>query len=270
MGLSSLKMVILLVATAFPAVALAFGDEAKAADVVVLGEVHDNPHHHLRQAEWINGLAPSAVVFEMLDREQAAKVNAGWSNLEALSDNLQWQSSGWPAFDIYAPIFAAARDLQVFGAAIPRDSARAAMQRGIVASFGEDAARFGLDQPLPDGQQNIREAFQQTAHCNALPDHLLPMMVDIQRLRDAELARTTLQALTETGGPVVVITGNGHARKDWGLPVYLTTAEPTIALFSLGQSEDGRAPDGLFDLVMDAPGVSREDPCAVFSKQQDG
>ncbi len=270
MGRASLKWITLLVAMAVPAVALALDTRATTADVVVLGEVHDNPHHHLAQAEWIGAIAPAAVVFEMLGEEQAEQVNAGWDDLDALGARLEWEASGWPSFDIYAPIFEAARGVPVFGAAIPRDAARAAMQNGIIETFGPDAARFGLDQALPNTVQATREAFQQAAHCNALPDHLLPMMVDIQRLRDAELARATLAALEAEGGPIVVITGNGHARTDWGLPVYLTAAAPTVRVFSLGQSEDGRAPDGVFDLVIDAPGVDRDDPCAVFARPKGG
>jgi len=47
------------------------------ADVALLGEIHDNPEHHVRQAEAIASLAPSAVVFEMLTPEQAETLSAG-------------------------------------------------------------------------------------------------------------------------------------------------------------------------------------------------
>ena len=59
------------------------------ADVVFLGEVHDNPEHHLRQAEYLAALAPGAVVWEMLSPDQAAALNALedagiWDDPEAL------------------------------------------------------------------------------------------------------------------------------------------------------------------------------------------
>jgi uncharacterized iron-regulated protein len=93
---------------------------------------------------------------------------------------------------------------------------------------------------------------------------MLPDMVDVQRLRDAVLARSALLALGETGGPVVVITGNGHARRDWGVPSYLARMAPDVTVFVLGQSEGGRVPEGGFDLVVDADPVDRDDPCAGF------
>ena len=92
-------------------------------------------------------------------------------------------------------------------------------------------------------------------------------MVDVQRLRDARLAQTALRALNETGGPVVVITGNGHARADWGVPAAIKTARPDVTTVSVGQGEDGAAPEGRFDLVLQSPSVAREDPCLGFTKQ---
>jgi hypothetical protein len=87
--------------------------------------------------------------------------------------------------------------------------------------FPGDAARFGLTEALDPDEQAAREAEQQEAHCNALPEEILPGFVEAQRLRDAALAEAALAALADTGGPVVVVTGNGHARADWGVPALL-------------------------------------------------
>src|SRR6056297_678930 len=45
-----------------------------SADIVILGEVHDNRAHHEAQAELVARIEPAAVVFEMLTPEQAATV----------------------------------------------------------------------------------------------------------------------------------------------------------------------------------------------------
>jgi uncharacterized iron-regulated protein len=238
-----------------------------SAEIVILGEIHDNPAHHAVQAEWTAGIAPAAIVFEMLTPEQATRVTPDLrDDAQALGAALDWAASGWPDFAMYHPIFTAAPQARVFGAAVPRDAARAAFEAGVIPSFGaEDAATYGLDAPLPAAQLEARLTFQAAAHCDALPAELLPQMVELQRLRDAVLARTALDALDRTGGPVVVITGNGHARKDWGMPVYIEAARPDVTVFSLGQAEDGQVA-GTFDQVMDSPAVAREDPCAAFAK----
>lgn len=241
-------------------------DRIKAADIVLLGEVHDNPAHHQVQSEFLTLINPRAVVWEMITADQAALLRPDLlADAETLKTQLDWDSSGWPDFALYAPLFAATTEAAHFGAMVPRSASAEIMQDGIVAWFGADAVAFGLDQPLPEAEQAEREADQMANHCDALPEDLLPMMVDFQRLRDGELARVALRALKDTGGPVAVITGNGHARSDRGVPVYLLQAAPDLQVFSLGQSEEGGI-SGQFDLVMDAPAEERPDPCLAFAK----
>ncbi|ABF63190.1 hypothetical protein TM1040_0457 [Ruegeria sp. TM1040] len=244
-------------------------EEAKQADVVLLGEIHDNPAHHKVQSEVIAEIAPVAVVWEMLTEDQAARLTPdALSDPAGLGEVLDWGESGWPAFAMYQPLFEAAPEAQHWGAAVPRSVARDAVAKGAVAFFGvEDAARFGLDLALSQEEQAAREAEQQAAHCNALPYDLLPGMVEVQRLRDATLARVALLAREAAPagaeGPVVIVTGNGHARLDRGAPVYLRYAAPDLDLLSLGQAEDGQI-RGEFDLVRNAAPIARPDPCAAF------
>lgn len=241
-------------------------DLVRDRDVVVIGEVHDNPAHHEAQARLTRAAAPKALVFEMLSPDQAGRITADLrADAVALATALDWENSGWPDFDMYYPIMQAAPGAAIYGAAVPRAEARAAFETGIVASFGDGAADFGLDHPLPEDQLGKRLTLQKAAHCDALPDDLLPKMVALQRLRDAVLARTAVQALAETGGPVVVITGNGHARTDWAVPYLLRMRARDLDVVSIGQSEDGVAPEGRFDAVIDAPAVDRPDPCEAFS-----
>lgn len=234
------------------------------ARIVYLGEVHDNPAHHENQAAFIAALAPSAVVYEMLGADVAAGLTAGdLASAQAFEAATGWSQSGWPDLAMYWPVFQAS-SADIYGAALPRAQARAAMQGGIAAHFGSDAADYGLTTPLPTDQQVEREAMQMSAHCDALPETLLPGMVALQRLRDAMLARAALTALDETGGPVVVVTGNGHARADWGAPSYVAHVRPDVPQFTLAQTEGDAQPDPAFDHVIAAKPVERPDPCAAF------
>lgn len=236
------------------------------ADVVILGEIHDNPKHHMVQTQAVTAIQPSAVVWEMVTEEGAQRLaQMAATNPEELARILRWAESGWPPLSMYYPVFQAS-NAPVYGAMVPRAAAREAMERGAATALGADAARYGLTVPLADEDQAVREADQMAAHCNALPAEVLPQMVTIQRLRDAVLARAILRAADETGGPVAVITGNGHARKDRGIPTFLSRLRPGLKVFVLGQSEDGLI-DGTFDAVIDSPAVTREDPCKAFETQ---
>lgn len=240
------------------------------ADVVIIGEVHDNPDHHARQAEIVGALGPKAVVWEMVTLDAAEGIaGIDVSNAGALALALNWGESGWPSFDMYFPIFAASGSARHYGGQVPRRDAFAAAGTGVVAAFGAPAADYGLTDALPAGEQAAREADQMAAHCDAMPVDKLPILVDIQRLRDAALARQVVAALGDAGGkargPVVVITGNGHARRDRGIAIYLAQIRPDIQVFVLGQSEAGQI-GGTYDAVIDSPAVQRPDPCLAFHK----
>lgn len=240
----------------------------KGADIVILGEVHDNAQHHRSQASLIAELSPAAIAFEMLSPEQATTVNAMSDRDQALREALAWNDSGWPDWSLYQPLFAALGETPVYGMALPRAEVNRAVSEGAAAVFGPDAERFGLATPLPADQQAEREAHQQEAHCNMLPPQMLPGMVEAQRLRDAAFARTALEALAEIGGPVVVVTGTGHARRDWGMPVALQFAAPSVQVVSLGQLEAPPGEDVPFDAWLVADPAPREDPCAAFADRK--
>lgn len=236
-----------------------------AADVVVLGETHDNIFHHANQVRAVAAIEPRALVFEMLTPEQAARITPALrGDPVALETALGWKASGWPDFTMYYPIFATAPDAAIFGGALPRETVRRALTEGAAPPFGDDAARYGLDSPLPAGEQAAREADQLAAHCDALPGAALPGMVAAQRLRDAALARAVIAALAETGGPVVLITGTGHARDDRGVPRVLDRAALDLRVISVGQYENDPGPWAPHDYWLVTDPVPRPDPCAAF------
>lgn len=256
---------LLFLLSAAPAIAgpIDFGslDALPPAEVVVLGEIHDNPVHHANQSRAIAAIGPRAVVWEMIP--EGTVVPADVTDADRLAQALQWHERGWPDFSMYHPIFLAAGTARHFGAEIPRDRARLAVRDGAMAAM-PDGGRFGLDRPLPPDEQAQREAEQLSAHCDAMPMEMMGGMVAAQRVRDAALARAVLQALDTVGPPVAVITGSGHARRDWGLPAVLAIAAPEVSVLSVGQMESDPGPAAPFDLWLVTEAAERPDPCAAF------
>jgi uncharacterized iron-regulated protein len=240
------------------------------ANIVILGEVHDNPAHHVNQAAIVAALQPAAIVFEMIPQERESRVNelrAEGASREAIAEALEWDESGWPDFDFYAPILEAAPEARIFGAGQPIADVRRAMVEGAAGPFGPDAAIYGLDQPLDPEEQALREERMDDAHCETLPDEVLPGMVEAQRFRNAGLADATLWARTMTGGgQIVVITGNAHADLVRGMPEALRTADPEANVVSLGQleAEPGEAAADAYDYVLVTDAPERPDPCEAL------
>ncbi|WP_299727383.1 ChaN family lipoprotein [uncultured Tateyamaria sp.] len=249
-----------LIASAFVVYASVLWSEIDG-DVVIIGEFHDNPRHHHVQADALEQIAPKAVVFEMLTPDEAtqlANVSRDPAAMEAASAGFHWTNIA-----DYAGVLS--RSTMIIGAALPRADMRGAFGEGAAAVFGPDAARYGLTEPVPEAQQTAREALQFEAHCAAMPLEMMGGMVEAQRLRDAAFARTVIVAVDTYGTPVVLITGNGHARTDWGVPTYLARVRPDLDVVAIGQGEAGAAPAGQFDIqINDAPRPDRADPCTAL------
>lgn len=240
-----------------------------ATDILVLGEVHDNPVHHVNQAKIVREFKPKALVLEMLTPEQASRITIeNRHDQKDLAEILNWSDSGWPEFPHYFQILEAAADAAIFGGNVARSEIRRAVKQGAATVFGDRAHVFGLDAALDENMQLRREELQMQAHCNALPTHILPGMVEVQRLRDATLASAAIDAFSATGGPVVIITGNGHARTDWGIGALLPRAAPRLTVRSLAQFEEFEDPQLPVDYFLRTTAQERPDPCAVF-KQSD-
>ncbi|MGB3409032.1 MAG: ChaN family lipoprotein [Jannaschia sp.] len=228
-------------------VGAACGQTLPTADIYVLGERHDNAAHHRAQADLITRIAPRAVVLEMLTAEQAERFDPQTPRDPQVLDRLLgWSEMGWPDIALYLPIFDA-------------------ISSPLVGAAGEppDLSSFGLDEPLAAEEQAAREALQADAHCGALPEDLLPRFVARQRETDAQFAARTLEALDRYGPPVVLVAGNGHARRDWGVPAAIARVRPDVSVVAVVQGEDGLTPPG-GDLVLDAPAPDRTDPCEAF------
>ncbi|MBX5483085.1 MAG: ChaN family lipoprotein [Myxococcaceae bacterium] len=227
---------------------------ARAADFVVLGETHDNPDHHLLQARLVRAVASAqrhpSVAFEMLDVEQQPIVDAARrdhpTDPDALAAAVDWAHSGWPAFPMYRPIFAAAMELElpIVAANLSRQRARRVMEAGASAADPAIQARLHREEPLPAARMDALREEMRTSHCGALPETLIDPMVLAQRARNVQLALRLEQA--DRGDGAILITGAGHARTDRAVPRLVSEDRPQATVLAVGFLEvdpERMAPD---------------------------
>ena len=119
-----------------------------------------------------------------------------------------------------------------------------------------------------DTQQDTLRQDIQDGHCGAMPEAMLPGMVQAQRARDAAMAQAMFDARKSGARRVVLIAGNGHVRRDVAVPVYLQAAGvPASDIDAVAYLEPGGAtPAGGYDRIERAPAPTREDPCAPFKR----
>jgi uncharacterized iron-regulated protein len=88
-----------------------------------------------------------------------------------------------------------------------------------------------------------------------------------QRARDAQLAEVTMRAANDGRLPLV-FAGNGHIRRDYGIPLHLQSVHPGIRVFAVGLIEEGEGdPPRLYDAVWSVPSLVRQDPCVELRKR---
>jgi uncharacterized iron-regulated protein len=263
-----------------------FADEATlaaavaGADVVLLGELHDNVDHHVLQARLVRAVLAGgrhpALAFEMLTDDQQQAVDAALARSprdpDALGKAVKWDESGWPPFEIYRPIFEAGLDagLPVIAANLPRKVVRQAVSKGADALDPPLRARIEKAAPLsPAAVDSLRDEMRES-HCGELPEAMLDPLILAQRARDAAMA-LRIEDAGDRGA--ILIAGRGHVRADRGVPAYLRSDAPgrkvvTVAFLEVDPEE--RVPEGYgerpgeplpFDFAVFTPGQDREDPC---------
>jgi len=262
-------------------------DAFAAADIVLIGEQHDNAEHHRLQAWIVGELAkrgrPVAVAFEMIDESQRGALDGfltSWRQADGVGDAarlgglLDWEASGWSDWALYQPIADAAL-------AQPNPPAVPILPANLPLAQVRDIARGGLDTPGLDAAlaERLREAQTRDAailavhatdirdsHCGMLPERLLDTFALAQYARDDAMARS-LRTAHLSGARVVLIAGNGHARRDVGVPLHLARLLPGVKVLSVGllEGEAGNEP-APFDYVWRTVGVERGDVCAAFAK----
>jgi uncharacterized iron-regulated protein len=205
----------------------------QTAGIVLVGEIHDNPDHHRLQARLLQAFVathPTAsVVFEMLNRDQQQAVDASLAahpgDADALGKAVAWESSGWPPWSMYRPVFEAALGAHtaILAAGIDRSEAMRIARDGAAAFEPALVHLFGLDTPLPPDEQAAVRREMNEAHCGLLPESMLDAMVLVQRARDALMAER-LRKGTEGGRGALLIAGAGHVRRDRGVPAELVRA----------------------------------------------
>lgn len=247
-----------------------------AARYRLLGEVHDHPRHHQLRARLIGRLAGDRprIFFEQFDREnddalrearragadadglaRAGKMDAGWR---------------WP---LHRPLLQAALDagLEIRAANLSRSEARRIASGGVVPGAPELEAPLARAGWTASDEAQLRGEIVE-AHCGVLPESAATPMALSQRARDAAMAL----ALGGATGPAILIAGNGHVRRDRGVPRYLPSPREALSVGfveAAGDAADPRAAAGpaenpFYDYVWFTAPQSRPDPCEEFRKRK--
>lgn len=235
---------------------------------MLLGEVHDNPEGHrlrldvLRRAV-ADGWRP-AIVMEQFDIERQADIERARRERPRDAQHVVDAAGGGPRstwhWPFYLPIIELAleHDLPLVAGNLSRADAGRVVREGYAQALGASrVAALGLDGPLAAGLQAAQEREVDVGHCGALPPSMLLPMARAQFARDAVMADALR---SNAAGGTVLIAGNGHARRDLGVPRWLGPALQHRELAVGFLEGEAPSPDA-YDVVVEVPALPRTDPC---------
>ncbi|KQU66102.1 hypothetical protein ASE08_06495 [Rhizobacter sp. Root16D2] len=233
------------------------------APVVLLGEVHDNSAQHaLRLAEFrtlLDAGARPALLMEQFDRDRQPEIDRLRAatpppTAEALVAAVAGSDSGWN-WRFYTPFVQLALDhgLPIVAVNVSRAESRQVIGKGL--------ANTGFSADVPEAIWSAQAGDIEASHCGMINAATARRMAGAQVARDQFMARS-IEVHAYRG--VVLLAGNGHVRRDVGVPRWL--AERTRARSrSVGYLEGNDVPPpGAYDRVVVTPAQPREDPCAAM------
>uniref|UniRef100_C6DZP0 Haem-binding uptake Tiki superfamily ChaN domain-containing protein n=1 Tax=Geobacter sp. (strain M21) TaxID=443144 RepID=C6DZP0_GEOSM len=199
---------------------------AKDSQVIVVGESHDNDHHHELQLDLIRSLneskLPLAIGIEMVQSDFQSQLDA-WSagklSEEVMQTVFELNWSGWP---LYREIFLYARDnrIPMIALNVPLHIVRKVSQQGFSSLTLEEKGDLpaGTSCDLRNPQiAFLRRSFQGVSH-HGENGKMFSNFCEAQTVRNSGMALNTARYLEkQPGRRIVVLTGIWHAVK-YGIP----------------------------------------------------
>lgn len=226
------------------------------ADVVLIGEQHDAPDHHVIEREAVEALVArgrlAALTLEMAEEGNGTgHLPADATETQVLTA-LSWNDKAWPWADYGPAVMAAVRaGVPVTGANLPRERMKDAM------------SDVSLDAQLGDSARLAQQKAVREGHCNLLPESQIGPMTRIQIARDRAMAQAVLKA-RQPGKTVLLIAGAGHVLRPLGVPQHLPS-DLKVASVQLRAAPAAAAPEGPtsdYDSIWATPPLPPQDYCA--------
>jgi uncharacterized iron-regulated protein len=241
---------------------LILNDAVRSKPIVLLGEVHDNAKQHaMRLLAFENLLLEGkrpALLMEQFDRENQAAIEVALkqtpNDLSSIIAAGSADNRGWN-WAYYKPFLALAikYELPIIAANVSNADSKKAMREGLKA--------LSIS-AVPNSQlidQQAQEIFN--GHCQMMPMAAAKTMVNAQVAKDIVMAQFVTQ---HQARGAVLLAGNGHTRKDIGIPVWLSQSAKDNSV-SIGLLESASTAN-LFDVMIVTVAQVRDDPCLEFRK----
>ncbi len=201
-------------------------DQLESRELIFIGEVHDNPDHHLIQVQILQALmdrhGPFTVAMELFQEQQQALIDSyleGNSTEETFLKQVKWNSQWGFDYHFYRPLILLAKErgVRILAINAPTSIVRKVARHGLQSLKPAERARLAgnIDLNNEGHKAYLREAYKRHAHLG-LQD--FDYFYQAQCVWEDTMAENIAEYLKKNGGKMVVFSGNGHIIKKFGVP----------------------------------------------------
>lgn len=197
-------------------------DQISSKDLIFIGEVHDNPEHHLIQVQILQVLmeccGPISVAMEFFEKPQQStldRYHRGELDEGEFLEEVDWGSD----YHFYRPLIRMAKQ---HGAAVlainaPRKVVRKVARQGLKSLDEPERNQIAKEIDLSNEAHRtyVRKAYEQHSHGNLKE---FDYFYEAQCVWEDTMAESLAGYLKENGTRLIVFAGNGHIINRFGIP----------------------------------------------------
>jgi len=202
-------------------------DKLQSEELIFVGEVHDNPEHHLIQVQILQALmaryGPVTVAMEFFDESRQPVLDRYLE--EEVSEtvflkDVEWDK-GWSyPYHFYRPIIFLSKEKgrALLGINAPNNIVRKVVRSGLDSLTQEERDQVAKEINL-DNQAHrdyLREVFKKHSRHHQIKS--FDYFYQAQCVWEETMAENIARYLTDNKGKMVVFTGNGHITYRYGIP----------------------------------------------------
>ena len=226
----------------------AFIEQIAAKDLIFVGEVHDNPDHHLIQVQilqaLVHGHGPLAVgmeYFQVPDQTHVDRYLKAETTEEEFLHGVDWVGSWGYDYHLYRPLLLLAKDqgTEVLAINAPKEIVRKIAREGLAGLSPDERSRLPQDIDLDNESHRayVRDAYKQRAH-HELPN--FEYFYEAQCVWEETMAHNIAAHIKDHKGKVVVFAGNGHIVNKFGIPLRTIRRVPVSMVTIMPHPLDGK------------------------------
>lgn len=221
-------------------------DQIASKDLIFVGEVHDNPEHHLIQVQILQALVgccgPVSIAMEFFEKPQQPSLDRylrGQLDESAFIKEVDWGSD----YHFYRPLILMAKQggAAVLGINAPHEVVKKVARQGLEGLNRDERSKIAKEIDLDNVPHRayVRKAYEHHEHGEL---NEFDYFYEAQCVWEDTMAENLAEYIKEKGEKLIVFAGNGHIINKFGIPDRTTRRVPvsmvTIMPYPLREKGD--------------------------------